>query len=215
MEEWFDENLEWNVGLVCGRIGGLVVLDVDVRHGGLDSAVHLGLDSKRATVVTGGGGYHYYYQYPSSDLRNSASAIGPGLDVRAEGGYVVASPSQFPGGNVYRRGGGWSDTALPEAPSWLLRDWKATPHAKAPTKSYQGRRGDPQGWGIDMAPAGEGTRNTRAASIAGSLVGLGLPQGHALSIMEVWNATNKPPLPDRELLSTLNSIYEIDKRNHV
>jgi hypothetical protein len=84
------------VGVPTGKKSGLVVLDVDVDGGGLESLAKLeyAVDpaSKTARARTGGGGIHIF-RYPR-EIRNSAGLLGPGLDVRGEGGYVVVPPSR-------------------------------------------------------------------------------------------------------------------------
>lgn len=71
-----------------------------------------------AIVSTPSGGPHFYYALPGSrKLKNSAGVLAPGIDVRAEGGYVVAPPSKTPAGS-YR----WSQYPqhLMAAPQWLI-----------------------------------------------------------------------------------------------
>ncbi len=48
-----------------------------------------------------GSGMHYYFKHPGGEVRNSAGRLGPGLDIRADGGYVVAPPSRHPNGRTY------------------------------------------------------------------------------------------------------------------
>jgi hypothetical protein len=66
-------------------------------------------------VHTGGGGIHVFFRYPRETvIRNSAGMLGPGLDVRGEGGYVVVPPSRTRG--LYR----WVDTSALAEASWLI-----------------------------------------------------------------------------------------------
>ena len=51
---------------------------------------------------TPSGGLHYYFSYRHDDVRNSAGRLGPGLDVRGRGGYVVAPPSVLRNGHAYK-----------------------------------------------------------------------------------------------------------------
>lgn len=119
------------VCIVTGRESGLWVLDVDVANGkpGLDTLRALlrehGVDQLPETVVarTPSGGYHYYWSYPATaDIRNSASnRLGPGLDVRGEGGQVNAPPTKR-GDSKYRWIPGrapWEASVEP-APEWLV-----------------------------------------------------------------------------------------------
>jgi Bifunctional DNA primase/polymerase, N-terminal len=87
------------IGLPTGKKSGIVVLDVDVDDGGLESLAKLERAGapvpKIARTRTGGGGIHVFFRYPgSTEIRNSAGLLGPGLDIRGEGGYVVVPPSR-------------------------------------------------------------------------------------------------------------------------
>ena len=101
--QWFANGEILNLGVATGAESGLVVLDVDDRHGGSASLRELGPLPRTATVRTGGG-QHLYFKWPAgvSDIRNSAGKLGPGLDIRANGGYVVAPPSVHICGSPYK-----------------------------------------------------------------------------------------------------------------
>jgi hypothetical protein len=84
-----------------------VVLDVDPAHGGEASLAEL-VDAHEALpatleVRTGGGGRHLYFAHPGVRVANSVGALGPGLDVRGDGGYILAPPSGHASGGTYRR----------------------------------------------------------------------------------------------------------------
>jgi Bifunctional DNA primase/polymerase, N-terminal len=99
IERWWQRWPSANVGVPTGKKSGVVVLDVDVDDGGLESLAKLeravAPAPKTARVRTGGGGIHVFFRYPrGTEIRNSAGLLGPGLDVRGEGGYVVVPPSR-------------------------------------------------------------------------------------------------------------------------
>ena len=103
VRRWWRRWPDANLGLCTGA--GLVVLDVDPAHGGFESLAALQRDlgalPATRTVRTGSGGLHLYFEHPG-ELRNSTGALGPGLDVRADGGYVIAPPSRHVAGADYR-----------------------------------------------------------------------------------------------------------------
>ena len=104
---WWHERPGLNVGLVTGPRSGLAVLDVDPRSGGTDSLGALerrvGLLPATVQSLTGGGGLHLLYAHPGHKVSSSAHQLGPGLDVKADGGMIVAPPSVHPGtGRAYR-----------------------------------------------------------------------------------------------------------------
>lgn len=86
-----------------GAASGLAVADIDPRNGGrIDHA----LMTPTAAVATGGGGWHLYYRHPGGTLP-AGLAGRPGIDIKADGGYVAAPPSVHPGtGRRYR----WAST---------------------------------------------------------------------------------------------------------
>jgi hypothetical protein len=109
----FDKFPDARIGVATGE-SGLVVIDVDPRHGG-----GAWYDAQRAQgdalgspyeIDTPSGGKHLYYRAPKADgksrpIANSASMIAPGVDVRGEGGYVVFygdTPALGPYGPVPR-----------------------------------------------------------------------------------------------------------------
>lgn len=76
-----------------GSISGLVVIDIDPEHGG---QITPALMPRTGYVRTGSGGLHLYYRHPGAHVPNSQSRLAPGVDVRGDGGYVVAPPSVHP-----------------------------------------------------------------------------------------------------------------------
>jgi len=98
----------YNIGIACGP-SGLVVIDLDTpttpdgAYGPetFDTLVNQHGDPaawETYTVRTGRGGMHLYYRHPDGpELRNTARALGPAVDTRAHGGYVVAAGSAVAG----------------------------------------------------------------------------------------------------------------------
>ena len=133
-----------NVGIWPGG-AGLVVVDVDVHRDGL--AALLALDEAHdpefipitAVAVTWSDGYHLFMAHPGGTLREGADALGPGLDVKADRGYVVAAPSwvvdpvKRPGvpGNTYR----WCrDPVIAPMPGWLEEALRPAPPERPPPR---------------------------------------------------------------------------------
>ncbi|OHV44935.1 bifunctional DNA primase/polymerase [Pseudofrankia sp. BMG5.36] len=117
-------------GLVAIRTGatsGLVIVDIDPAHGGeLDRA----LMTPTATVATGGGGWHLYYTHPGKPVPSRPLPGHPGVDIKADGGYVVAPPSIHPATRrPYRWAGG---RAVGEMPPPLLEVCLSQPDPPTP-----------------------------------------------------------------------------------
>ncbi len=95
-----------NIGIATGHSSKLLVIDVDPGHGGDNSITALenkvGVLAATMIVNTGGGGQHYYYQMPEDiDIPSTQNTLGAGIDIRANGGYVVAPGSLHVSGVRY------------------------------------------------------------------------------------------------------------------
>jgi hypothetical protein len=118
---WWTSAPNANIGIATS--GCHPVLDVDVRHNGDKTLAELerknGPLPPTWRVVTGSGGTHVYFT-ADIEVRNSAGEIGPGLDVRGDGGYVVAPPSMHISGRRYTWDKSPDQTTLASMPAWLL-----------------------------------------------------------------------------------------------
>lgn len=123
VEAWWAQWPFANIGLITGAGSGVVVVDIDlpVALESLDRVVDL---LPRTLVgLTGGGGVHLVYRSDDPELRNAAGRLPgirgpvPGVDLRANGGYIVAPPSIHSSGDRYS----WLDPEVPivAAPGWL------------------------------------------------------------------------------------------------
>jgi putative DNA primase/helicase len=205
IRRWWAQWPDSNVGIACGP-SGLVVIDIDPRHGGDESLRNLEDQFGRlpATVeaITGGGGRHILFTSPPG-LQVRCQTLAPGIDVKAAGGYVVAAPSLHASGQRYA----WEFSCTPDnaelmpIPDWLLALMTASPS--------QGRLSShPPGWLGEalMKGATEGGRNNTATSIAGALHKKGLEDDVILQVLRNWNQLNHPPLPASELEAVVHSI---------
>lgn len=96
IKKWWNTNPNYNIGIATGD--GVLVIDIDVKHEakGLESIKEYGTGlPDTARVKTPSGGYHLYY-YVEGNFKNRIN-IYPGIDIRADNGYVVAPPSQING----------------------------------------------------------------------------------------------------------------------
>ncbi|QNE19688.1 bifunctional DNA primase/polymerase [Kribbella qitaiheensis] len=79
-----------------GAVSGLLVVDVDPAHGGNVSLSRMVVDQlvpRTLHVVTGSGGAHLYYRHPGQSVPSRPMPGRPGIDIKADGGYVVLPPS--------------------------------------------------------------------------------------------------------------------------
>lgn len=112
------------IALLTGSVNGLVVLDVDVAHGGVDflrSGLAREMPRTGPLSRTGGGGYHFFFRYDSETVGRSRYRLGnKGLDFKSENGYVVVPPSIHANGNKYRWIRSLFTHQLPEVPAAVL-----------------------------------------------------------------------------------------------
>ncbi len=124
---WWKRLPDANVGIVTGPRSGLAVLDVDPRSGGTESLAELveervGVLPGTVQSLTGGNGLHFVYAYPGIPLKSRAHSLGPGLDIKADGGMIVAPPSVHPEtGRRYEWFGGVWDHGVAPWPTEQLR----------------------------------------------------------------------------------------------
>lgn len=189
---WFANGAIMNVGVATGPESDLIVLDVDGRHNGFESLKQLGALPRTATVRTGNG-QHLYFRWPQNagDIRNSAGKLGPGLDIRANGGYVVAPPSIHVCGVQYK----WlldPRAGLAELPRAILGKLMAVPKLA---------RTAPVGAIIPI-----GQRDNTLTSLAGTMRRRGMSEGAILAALREENQRCEPPLPDTDLVRIARSI---------
>ncbi len=114
IEQWWKEWPEANIGIVTGKISGIVVVDVDNEAGreALDKYIPDSLLVPSSNTPRGG--VHLYFKHPGSPVGN-ATGILPGVDVRGNGGYVIAPPGKGANGKAYSWIDGLSIFDIPPA----------------------------------------------------------------------------------------------------
>ena len=197
---------------MTGAVSQLVVLDVDPAHGGSESLASLvtqnGPIEPTIEALTGGGGRHLYFCYPGFPL-NNRTGIAPGLDIRADGGYVVAPPSIHPSGRAYVWVNGREPgaTKLAALPPWLL---------ELALGGRIERRGHPLEYWRDLIRegVGAGERNNTIASLTGHLLWHEVDPDIILDLLLCWNAARcRPPLSEDEVVRTVKSIIKTHERH--
>jgi Bifunctional DNA primase/polymerase, N-terminal/Primase C terminal 1 (PriCT-1) len=170
INRWWSAFPDLNIGIATGTISGIFVLDIDGEDG---EGSLLKLESEHGALpptveVVTGKGRHCYFRTGKRKIQNSVGQIGVGLDVRGDGGYVIAPPSIHPSGRPYA----WSvDTTgdFAAAPAWLINMVVAT-------KGSNGKAGKPlEHWHkVLTEQIRNGERNATLASICGKLVHSGV-----------------------------------------
>jgi hypothetical protein len=146
IRDWWTKFPTANVGLLTGKNSGFFVLDIDTKYGGECTLEYLqefyraelGKNytplPKTLTANTGSGGRHLFFKYPTDiSIRGSVQEIGSGLDIRADGNYVVASPSNHKSKKNYTWFG--INTPLLDAPDWLIIEIMSIDQKKSSTET--------------------------------------------------------------------------------
>lgn len=192
-----------NIGIATGTVSrGLVVIDLDVDDAKDEDGVATlrawerehGDLPETATVKTGRGGMHLYYRCDQPVGCSVNSEIG--VDVRGDGGYVVAPPSVHPNGNAYE-----FEEYLEDVP--IAR---ADANVYAFIRAAQGERQRGRRFTLPETIA-DGKRNDTLMRLACSLQSQGFDDALILSNLEAVNAAKcKPPLPAAEVEAIVESV---------
>lgn len=189
LQNWWGKNPDWGIAIVTGRISNLAVVDVDVKHGGTTEALPPTLVAK-----TQSGGWHFYYRYING-LRNAVNAR-QGVDIRSDGGYVVAPPTIGLNGDY----------------KWVIVEEPQPFPAEILKATYDKPKAD---WESIAEGVAEGGRNNTAAQYIGKLLTAFRPEEWESAVWLTvlnWNKANKPPLSESELRATFNSIVAKERR---
>lgn len=176
---WYKQYPGCDWGVKTGD--GLVVLDFDVKSGGMET--YQGIkDSlpETFTVKTKNGGLHLYYQ-TNKAVRNKVGLL-PGMDVRADGGYVIAA-----GSDGYKAQNSLEEEGIRPLPAFIESLLEEKPIST-----------------LSVGNVGEGGRNHYLAQVAGKLQKFGLltPEG-----LEAINDRDcNPPLPGYEVTNIFESV---------
>jgi hypothetical protein len=230
IHDWWNR-APYNIGIACGP-SGLVVIDLDTADDLDDEPGALfplsgadilsGLAQQHGERYPGGtyvvdtpsGGCHLYFSATGdARVRNSAGVVGPHIDVRSDGGYVVGAGSRI-GGRAYTARGKRAPAPLPSWLARLIRDSYEPPTVPAPrvpiTDTAQGRAYAMAALRAELdrvASARPGTRNdtlNRAAFSLGQLVAAGLIPPIPV-ITSLIGAARHAGLPEEEAVRTVRS----------
>jgi archaellum biogenesis ATPase FlaH len=192
LNEWFTSGKN-NIGIVTGKISGIAVVDLD-SDAAKDFAQKNGFPDTPS--VRTGKGCHLYYKYPDDvEVRNFQKRDDlPDIDLRGDGGYVVAPPSIHSSGSVYK----WIDSKglddLPLSPAFpdmiLIKKNEKTPITEL----------------LSGVPGGK--RNDSLFRAVCGLKKVGANYDDCLNFAYWLNERNNPPLSGDEVERTLKGIFD-------
>jgi hypothetical protein len=202
-----------NIGIATGKVSSVWVLDIDGEEGEETirafEAEHGALTPTVESIT--GVGRHLYFRWPQgTEIRNTQCRDDlPGIDVRGEGGYVIAPPSIHPSGRRYA----WSvDSAneFADAPEWLIN----LVTNKSRTNGGSGEAASPESWRTFIGETVDGSRRSRAvAQLSGLLLRRFIDPLVALDLARMFNTLRcEPPLADEEVVRIVTNITNLEKQ---
>lgn len=209
IRQWWYYNPEANIGVNCG-LSNLVVFDLDVKNGHdgpatwRDLCLEYGIeDSQALEQQTPTGGTHKIFA--GSGVRNSTGAIAPGIDVRAEGGYILVPPSLTSDGQYTWEVSGHPQDREPGPLPGSLKALIDATKVRADVWEAAAKAGECQEQ--DLGPISQGQRNQTLTSLAGSMRRRGMSRDAIWAALLTENASRcVPPLPDDEVAAIADSV---------
>lgn len=214
IRQMWDVYPDANIGIDCGK-SGLVVLDIDDTDAVPILAEKFGFDpaaDDTAVARTGRGGYHIYYRAGSERVKNSASKIADHVDVRGDGGYVVAPPSSHESGNSYEWVRQVDPKPIPEAVVKIFNYREERPPVQAPPERSHEKWGlailSGEAHAIETSQPGQRNNqlNRSAYYVYGAVKGGHLD--HGIATMRLRQAAAHVGLDEEEIERTLSSAWE-------
>lgn len=209
VKEWWQKNPDAMIGIVTGKISGIAVIDIDTPEGMTGIREYLPDDLLTACAETPRGGMHLYFKMNGDDLRNNAGAI-PGVDFRANGGYVIAPPSVNGIGKPYKWKAGMefgkvSLAPLPNAYISLLK--KSFYNRGVVNSEIPKTTGDHKDHAKPQLFV-KGTRDNDLFHVANCLVKGGCETDITSQVLEILAQTCDPPFPEKEIAIKIKSALE-------
>lgn len=195
IQSWWKSSPDALIGIPTGHQTGLLVIDIDPEGARWYADHFADLACGFIAKTRREDGRHLYYRLPDNvEVRNSTGKLAAGVDVRGEGGYVVAWWAMG-----HETTGSIDD--LTEPPDWLLKALQEPAGA-----------GDERAEGNGGEHIPRGQRNSRLASIAGAMRRQGMNVDEIAEALRTVNARCDPPLADNEVVRIAESVgrYEPD-----
>lgn len=194
IKSWWSKWPRANIGIATGKkSGGLFVIDCDIDEGknGIQALSEWELDNdflpETACSLTGRGGRHYLFR-SEKEVKNKTGFI-PGVDLRGEGGYIVAPPSIHENGKAYSWQTDPRRVQIAEADETVFRFINQAQEAP-----YEAQEQGADGL-IES-----GSRVNTLVSLIGTMKGKGIPEDTIKAAVEEMNKNHcSPPLTGKEL----------------
>lgn len=204
---WWSQNPDYNIGIAAGERSGIIVFDIDPRNGGADSwAAWMQANGEAddgAMQLTAGGGEHHIAGY---DPEIRSCKLADGIDLLADGRYIVAYPSTIEGRSYQ-----WEASSDPFdgiAPMRIPARWM---------DAYRALRKPSVGQAVTTGGGLiQGSRNNGLAALGGALRRYGMTEAEIMAALAITNETRCDiPLPSSELAQIVRSVCRYDPESDV
>ena len=198
----FDGREDLNIGIATGKPSGIVVIDLDGEAGEASwqamTSAHPSAPPYPGMVFVTGKGRHLLFRHPGATVKSRQRFKGyQGIDVRADGGYIVAPPSMHESGRKYRVLDETYRLGIPHAPSWLLALLMADAPRKEKPADYAATSGAVPEWGIDEVRAMLSVLDASMGYQEWIEIGMALHAGgFPLSVWDDWSRSGRQYKPN-------------------
>lgn len=212
-EQW--NNSDYNIGILTGaNANNLTVIDCDVKDdiNGINNFLEFlknnDIELPKTLVATSGrGGKHYYFRSKSSNIKSGTNVFDKGIDIRSNGGFIIAPPSLHANGNHYKWDNDFDIAYLPQSLEDILLQDMSKEKIKA-TKEKKINCIDIKRYS-ELANIQTGERNDTLFRLASKLIDSGLCYN---AILDAINTENEckciEPLTKEEVKNLVNSSYK-------
>lgn len=217
-ELWNNKN--YNIGILTGaNANNLVVIDCDIKDdvNGIDNFLNFLKKNNinlpnTLTATSGRNGKHYYFKSKSPNIKSGTNVFDSGIDIRANGGFIIAPPSLHQNGNFYKWDNNLEIAYLPQ----VIEDILLQDNTKDKTNDTKQKKTN----SIDIKKYNElkniemGERNETLFRLASKLIDSGLCFNAILEAINIENECKcKEPLTKEEIWRLVESAYKYKTKN--
>jgi putative DNA primase/helicase len=208
IKDWFGRFKDARIGIATGAPSGVDVVDLDGPQAKERFEALYGIPEtiKQSTGRTEGG-VHLFFKHNGNGLRcHAGKKENKGIDLRTDGGIVVLAPSPYGSGKHYR----WIN--INPAEDGLNDLLEMPPDVIKHFKNEDG--GNPERKPITLKPVENGARNDTLTRIVGKWISQGVNRETVLLAANGWNSNLDEPLSNKEVMTTVESVFRTHERNH-
>lgn len=216
LKKWWNQWPNANIAIRTGQASGIFAVDLDIKNsdgpGNWAELMDINGPVETLTSITGGGGQHWVFTLTEGLLiknQVNSQALGEGIDVRGEGGYIVVWPSLHLSGEIYE----WDHAVSPmPAPHWLIDILPKTNETKQ-TATVPQNMDEYEPWvSAAMGGVAEEQRNNTASRLVGYFHHKGLPADVIQSLMVPFAEGCTPAMDLKELHRTIQSVTRYERQ---